>query len=179
MMTLMLCAAFIVWIVRRPHAPEVTLQGMEFQRLGIGAGSDATGVPTEVINLESRVDMTFRNPSKYFKMFSSPINLQLSYLGVPIASGRVPEFLTDAKAGRPLRVRVKSVLIPLYGAGPILEALREDQSTVRLTLTGSIDSHVNLVGQFLTRHFTETIHCDIVLNLGNLHVISSDCFPCS
>lgn len=62
---------------------------MEFRRFNVLQGYDRTGVPTDMVSLESMVRLAFYNPSKHYGAFVSGADVGLSYLPRPIAHGQV------------------------------------------------------------------------------------------
>ena len=64
-------------------------QDIEFLEFALIHGSDRSQVPTDMLLVDSNVTLSFHNPSRYFHIEFSPTLLALSYLGVPIAHGKV------------------------------------------------------------------------------------------
>jgi hypothetical protein len=62
---------------------------VEFRRFNVQQGYDRTGVPTDMVSLESVVRMSFSNPSRHYGAFVSGATVGLSYLPRPIAHGQV------------------------------------------------------------------------------------------
>lgn len=64
-------------------------QSVTFEQFKIQAGSDSTGVGTDMISVNSTVKFTFRNTGTFFGVHVSPKPLDLSYSQITIASGTV------------------------------------------------------------------------------------------
>lgn len=64
-------------------------QNIVFEDLNIQAGNDATGVPTDMLSLNSTVKILYRNPATFFGVHVTATPLQLHYYQLNIASGQV------------------------------------------------------------------------------------------
>jgi len=73
----------IVWLAN-------VLQRVEFRKFHVMQGYDRTGVPTEILSLQSMVHLTFRNPSKHYATLVSPSSsITFSYLPRQLAHVQV------------------------------------------------------------------------------------------
>ncbi|CAL8101900.1 unnamed protein product [Prunus armeniaca] len=81
--------SLILWGASKPMKPKITMKSVTFEQFKIQAGSDATGVATDMISVNSTVKFTFRNTGTFFGMHVSPKPLDLSYSQITIASGTV------------------------------------------------------------------------------------------
>jgi hypothetical protein len=68
------------------------LQSITFEQFRIQAGSDSTGVATDMISVNSTVKMTYRNKGTFFGVRVTSTPLDLSYSEITIASGNVSQF---------------------------------------------------------------------------------------
>lgn len=74
------------------------LQSIKFEQFKIQAGSDYTGVATDMISMNATVKFTFRNTGTFFGVHVTSTPLDLSYSQITIASGTVSlkhSFLID------------------------------------------------------------------------------------
>lgn len=65
-------------------------QSIVFENLNVQSGNDGTGVPTDMLSLNSTVRMLYRNPATFFGVHVTSTPLQLSYYQLTLASGQVP-----------------------------------------------------------------------------------------
>lgn len=63
-----------------------------FEKFNIQAGMDNTGVPTDMLSLNSTVKISYRNPATFFGVHVSSTPLELYYYQLKVASGRVSSF---------------------------------------------------------------------------------------
>lgn len=68
-------------------------QGFQLNRLEEHLGYDERGVPTTVLNINSTALLTLQNPSKYFEMHFHDVYTTLFYSEVPIAKGKVEDYI--------------------------------------------------------------------------------------
>jgi len=64
-----------------------------FENLNVQSGNDGTGVPTDMLSLNSTVRILYRNPATFFGVHVTSTPLHLSYYQLAIASGQVPTYL--------------------------------------------------------------------------------------
>lgn len=69
------------------------MQGMVFESFNVQAGIDASGVPTDMLTLNSTVRIFFRNPSTFFGVHVTATPFQLHYYDLEVASGQVSQCL--------------------------------------------------------------------------------------
>lgn len=67
----------------------MVLQSIKFEQFKIQAGSDFTGVATDMITMNSTVKMIYRNTGTFFGVHVSSTPIDLSYSQITIASGTV------------------------------------------------------------------------------------------
>lgn len=73
---------------------EFHLQSIKFENFVIQAGSDNTGVATDMVTMNSTVKLTFRNTATFFGVHVTSTPLDLSYSQITFGSGSVssPKF---------------------------------------------------------------------------------------
>lgn len=64
-------------------------QNIVFENFNVQAGMDGTGVPTDMLTLNSTVKIFFRNPATFFGVHVTSTPLQLYYYDLKVASGLV------------------------------------------------------------------------------------------
>ncbi|CAN8327702.1 unnamed protein product [Cochlearia groenlandica] len=82
----------VLWGVSRSFSPIVTVKEIVLESLNVQSGTDASGVLTDMLTLNSTVKILYRNPSTFFTFHVTSSPLQLSYLQLIIASGRIINF---------------------------------------------------------------------------------------
>jgi len=65
------------------------LQSIKFDDLRVQAGSDATGVTTDMITMNSTLKFTYRNTGTFFGVHVTATPVELYYSDIVIASGDV------------------------------------------------------------------------------------------
>ena len=64
-------------------------QHIVFRRFDIQSGNDRTGVPTDMLTLNSTVRIVYRNPATFFGVHVTSTPLELHYYELKVASGEV------------------------------------------------------------------------------------------
>lgn len=72
-------------------------QSITLQQLQIQAGSDSTGVATDMITVNSTVKLLYRNTGSFFGIHVMPSPVDLSFSQLTIASGSVSSQLYDRR----------------------------------------------------------------------------------
>ena len=67
----------------------VDKQSIVFENFYIQAGNDHSGVPTDMLSLNSTVKILYRNPATFFGVHVTATPLQLQYYQLQLASGQV------------------------------------------------------------------------------------------
>ena len=65
------------------------LQSIVFDQFVIQAGTDHSGVATELVSMNSTVKLTFRNTATFFGVHVTSTPLDLSYSQLTVATGTV------------------------------------------------------------------------------------------
>jgi len=65
------------------------LQSIKFDDVRVQAGSDPTGVATDMITMNSTLKFTYRNTGTFFGVHVTATPVELSYSDIVIASGNV------------------------------------------------------------------------------------------
>ncbi len=80
-------------------------QNIVFENFYIQAGSDDSGVPTDMLSLNSTVKILYRNPATFFGVHVTATPIQLQYYQLQLASGRVSKSLNS------LQIRINFLLL--------------------------------------------------------------------
>lgn len=64
-------------------------QSIKFERFMVQAGSDATGVSTDMMSMNATVKFTFQNTAMFFGVHVSSTPVAISYSQLTIGSGDV------------------------------------------------------------------------------------------
>lgn len=67
------------------------LQSITVERFVIQAGSDYTGVATDMVSMNSTVKFTFRNTATFFGLHVTSTPLALTYSQLTLATGTVSQ----------------------------------------------------------------------------------------
>ncbi|KAG8632636.1 hypothetical protein MANES_18G038901v8 [Manihot esculenta] len=81
--------SLILWGASKPQKPKITMKSITFEQFSIQAGSDSTGVATDMITVNSTVKMIYRNTGTFFGVHVTSTPVDLSYSEITIASGNV------------------------------------------------------------------------------------------
>lgn len=63
-----------------------------FQSFNVQAGMDVTGVPTDMLNLNSTVRVFYRNPATFFGVHVTSTPIEIHYYQLMVATGYVSLF---------------------------------------------------------------------------------------
>ncbi|XP_016505564.1 uncharacterized protein LOC107823438 [Nicotiana tabacum] len=163
--------ALVLWGASRPQKPKITMRSIKFERFGIQAGSDNSGVATDMISMNATVKFVYRNTATFFGVHvtSSPVDLSFSEL--ILGSGAMKKFHQSRKSQRVVAVSVIGNKIPLYGSGASLSTPKgATTQPVPLKLNFKIRSRAYVLGQLVKPKFYKTIDCLITLNTQKLNV---------
>ncbi|WCJ35439.1 Late embryogenesis abundant (LEA) hydroxyproline-rich glycoprotein family [Euphorbia peplus] len=114
--------SLILWGAAKPQKPKITMKSITFEHFTIQAGSDATGVATDMISVNSTVKMIYRNTGTFFGVHVTSSPVDLSYTQIVLASGAVKKFYQSRKSQRSVSISVMGNKIPLYGSGATLSS---------------------------------------------------------
>ncbi|KAL3576619.1 hypothetical protein D5086_021902 [Populus alba] len=71
-----------------------------FEQFRIQAGSDSTGVATDMISVNSTVRMTYRNKGTFFGVHVTSTPMDLSYSEITLVPGSIKKFYQSRKSQR-------------------------------------------------------------------------------
>ncbi|XP_019152678.1 PREDICTED: uncharacterized protein LOC109149390 [Ipomoea nil] len=166
--------ALILWGASRPQKPKISMKTITFESLAVQAGSDNTGVSTDMISLNSTVKFLYRNTATFFGVHVTSSPVDLSFSEITIGSGSLKKFYQSRKSQRTVVVSVVGNKIPLYGSGASLSPPTGTAAQpVSLKLSFVLKSRAYVLGKLVKPKFIKKIECSIVLDPRKLnHPIS-------
>lgn len=163
--------SLILWGASKPQKPKITVKSITFENLLVQAGSDSTGVATEMISMNSTVKLIFRNTATFFGVHVSSTPVDLSYYQITIGSGTIKKFYQSRKSQRLVSVSVMGDKIPLYGSGASLSSSSGMTTLpVPVKLNFVVRSRGNVLGKLVSPKFHKEIECSINYVQKNLNV---------
>ncbi|KAL3603814.1 hypothetical protein D5086_004673 [Populus alba] len=163
--------SLILWGASKPQKPKITMKSITFEQFRIQAGSDSTGVATDMISVNSTVKMTYRNKGTFFGVRVASTPLDLSYSEITIASGNIKKFYQSRKSQRPVAISVISNKIPLYGSGAGLSSSTGTTTLpVPLKMNFVVRSRAYVLGKLVKTKFNRKIECDFTFDPKKLNV---------
>ncbi|KAL6007625.1 hypothetical protein ACLOJK_033124 [Asimina triloba] len=163
--------SLILWGASRPQKPQITMKSITFESFFIQAGTDASGVPTDMMSMNSTVKLTFRNTATFFGIHVTSTPLDLSYSQLTIASGPMKKFYQSRKSQRSVTVVVTGNKIPLYGGGATFSSSSTGQVTVPvpLDLSFMVRSRGYVLGKLVKPKFYIKVDCSVVFDQKKLN----------
>ncbi|KAK4759838.1 hypothetical protein SAY87_022969 [Trapa incisa] len=160
--------SLILWGASRGYRPEMIVKNVVFESFNIQAGNDPSGVPTDMLTLNSTVRISYRNPATFFGVHVTATPLQLHYYQLEVATGHMKKFYQSRKSQRAVITMVAGHQVPLYGGVSFLSNAREHFPTVAvpLNLTFVMRSKAYILGKLVKSKFYRRIRCPITLQ-GN------------
>ncbi|KAG4207657.1 hypothetical protein ERO13_A03G076300v2 [Gossypium hirsutum] len=163
--------SLILWGASRSQKPKITMKSIRFEQFKIQAGSDFTGVATDMITMNSTVKMIYRNTGTFFGVHVTSTPLDLSFAQITIASGTMKKFHQSRKSQRSLTVIVMGNKVPLYGSGASLSSSTGTTSLpVSLKLGFVVRSRAYVLGKLVKPKFYKKIECDVTFDPKKLNV---------
>ncbi|XP_059279338.1 uncharacterized protein LOC132033390 [Lycium ferocissimum] len=163
--------SLILWGASRSQKPKITMRNIKFESFRIQAGSDNSGVATDMISMNATVKFRYRNTATFFGVHvtSSPVDLSFSEL--TIGSGAMKKFYQSRKSQRVVAVSVIGNKIPLYGSGSTLSTPKGATTLpVPLKLNFKLRSRAYVLGKVVKPKFYKTIDCLITFNSQKLNI---------
>ncbi|KAK6792750.1 hypothetical protein RDI58_011831 [Solanum bulbocastanum] len=157
--------ALILWGASRPQKPKITMRTIKFDHFGIQAGSDATGVATDMISMNATVKFLYRNTASFFGVHVTSSPFDVSFSELTIGSGAMKKFYQSRKSQRVVAVSVIGNKIPLYGGGASLSTPSgATPLPVPLKLNFKLRSRAYVLGKVVKPKFYKTIDCLLTLH---------------
>lgn len=157
--------SLVLWGASKPMKPKITMKSIKFDHVRVQAGSDSTGVATDMITMNSTVKFKYRNTGTFFGVHVTSTPLDLSYSEIKIASGIMHKFYQSRKSQRTVSVAVMGNKIPLYGSGASLSSTTGVPAVpVQLKLNFVVRSRAYVLGKLVKPKFYRRIACSITLD---------------
>ncbi|XP_044474773.1 uncharacterized protein LOC123202744 [Mangifera indica] len=163
--------SLILWGASKPQKPKITMKSITFEQFTVQAGSDFTGVATDMITVNSTVKLIYRNTGTFFGVHVTSTPLDLIYSQISVASGSINAFYQSRKSQRTVTVVVAGNMIPLYGTGAGLSS-SSGTTTVpaALNLNLAVRSRANVLGKLVKTKFYRKIHCSVTYDPKKINV---------
>ncbi|KAJ6310916.1 hypothetical protein OIU76_015604 [Salix suchowensis] len=147
----------------KAYKPEILVKSMVFENFYVQAGNDQTGVPTDMLSLNSTVKIHYRNPATFFAVHVTSTPLEIHYFQLKLASGQMKKFSQPRKSRRTVVTVVHGSQVPLYGGVPHLADAREhvNKAAVPLNLTFSLRSRAYILGRLVKSKFSMRVRCTL------------------
>ncbi|KAI3465341.1 hypothetical protein Pfo_022004 [Paulownia fortunei] len=163
--------ALILWGASKPQKPKITMMSIKFERFMVQAGSDDTGVSTDMMSMNATVKFNFRNTATFFGVHVSSTPVAVSYSQLTIGSGDIKKFYQRRKGAKNVTVIVIGDKIPLYGSGASLSTPTGMTTLpVPLKLDFTVRSRAYVLGKLVKPRFYKKIECSIVFDAKKLNV---------
>lgn len=163
--------ALILYGASKPQKPKLTMKSITFERFAIQAGSDSTGVATDMVSMNSTVKFTFRNTATFFGLHVTSTPLDLSFSQIALGSGTIKKFYQSRKSQRLVTVSVVGDKIPLYGSGQWLKSSKgAPTAAVPLKLNFVVRSRAYVLGKLVKPKFYDKIECDVTFDPKKINV---------
>ncbi|GAB2267792.1 hypothetical protein Dimus_002768 [Dionaea muscipula] len=149
-------------------------QRMVFMDFTVQAGMDSTGVPTDMLSLNSTVRILYKNPATFFGVHVTSTPFELHYYQLKVASGLMKPFYQRRQTERNSTTVVQGVQVPLYGAVAAVgdartgDQIQKDSVSVDLNLTFTLRSRAYILGRLVKSKFYRHVRCPITLDGSQL-----------
>ncbi|PON61521.1 Late embryogenesis abundant protein [Trema orientale] len=162
--------SLILWGASKSYKPQVVVEHIVFRRFNIQAGNDRTGVPTDMLSLNSTVRMLYKNPGTFFGVHVTSTPLELHYYELKVASGQMKKFYQRRKSHRKVVTVVLGNQVPLYGGLSVVGGARDniEKVVVPLKLSFKLRSRAYILGQLVKSKFYTKIQCSVTLRGSKL-----------
>ncbi|XP_076944231.1 uncharacterized protein LOC143614786 [Bidens hawaiensis] len=163
--------ALILYGAAKPQKPKLTMTSITFERFVVQAGSDFTGVATDMVSMNSTVKFTFRNTATFFGLHVTSTPLDLTFSQISVGSGTIKKFYQSRKSQRLLKVSVIGDKVPLYGSGQLLKSSKGiPTAPVPLKLGFVIRSRGYVLGKLVKPKFYDRVECSIAFDPNKINV---------
>ncbi|EXB95371.1 hypothetical protein L484_014344 [Morus notabilis] len=172
--------SLILWGASKSYKPQVVVEHVVFRRFSIQAGNDRTGVPTDMLTMNSTVRIFYRNPGTFFGVHVTSTPLEFHYYELKVASGQMKKFYQQRKSHRTTVTTVLGSQVPLYGGLSVIGGARDniDNMVVPLNLTFVVRSRAYILGKLVKSKFYRRVRCPVTLKgnkLGNPFKMVDSC----
>ncbi|XP_076949383.1 uncharacterized protein LOC143622009 [Bidens hawaiensis] len=163
--------ALILYGAAKPQKPKLTMTSITFERFLVQAGSDFTGVATDMVSMNSTVKFTFRNTATFFGLHVTSTPLDLTFSQISVGSGTIKKFYQSRKSQRLMKVSVIGDKVPLYGSGQLLKSSKGiPTAPVPLKLRFVVRSRGYVLGKLVKPKFYHRIECSVAFDPNKINV---------
>lgn len=157
--------SLILWGAGRSYKPKIIVENVVFRSFNIQAGMDQTGVPTDMLSLNSTIRILYRNPATFFGVHVSSTPVEFYYYQLKVASGQMKEFYQSRKSQRSIVMVVLGHQVPLYGGVSVVGGAKDhlEKVAVPLNLTFVMRSRGYILGRLVKVKFLKSIRCPVIL----------------
>lgn len=172
--------SLILWGASKSYKPKVFVKNIVFENFYIQAGSDNSGVSTDMLSLNSTVKILYRNPATFFGVHVTATPIQLQYYQLQLASGRMKKFYQSRKSQRSVVTVVLGHQVPLYGGVSVISYERKhlEKVVIPMNLTFVMRSRAYILGRLVKSKFYRRVRCSVTLRgnrLGKPHNMTNSC----
>ncbi|CAI9769779.1 unnamed protein product [Fraxinus pennsylvanica] len=162
--------SLILWAASVPYKPKIIVKNIAFENFNVQAGMDGTGVPTDMLTLNSTVKILYRNPATFFGVHVTSSPLEFHYYDLKLASGHMKNFYQSRKSQRTVIALIQGYQVPLYGGIPVLNGAKGhlESVAVPLNLTFIMRSRAYILGRLVNPKFYRSILCEVTLRSNHL-----------
>lgn len=160
--------SLILWAASIPYKPKVFVKSMVFDNFNVQSGMDATGVPTDMLTLNTTVRIFYRNPATFFGVHVTVTPIEIHYFQLKLASGFVKKFYQSRKSQRVIVAQVLGYQMPLYGGvSPFNAAIGHLKNVVvPVNVTFVMRSRAYILDRLVKPKFYKNVLCQVTLR-GN------------
>ncbi|KAF5791714.1 putative Late embryogenesis abundant protein [Helianthus annuus] len=163
--------ALVLWAAAKPQKPDVVMRSISFDEFVVNAGADASGVATEMVNMNATIRFNFRNRGTFFGVHVSSTPLDLAYTELTLASGTIKKFYQSRKGHRLVSVNLQGRGVPLYGGGVNWSSQNGKLTApVPLNLNFTVKAKAYVLGKLVKPKFHRKISCAIVYKPTKVNV---------
>ncbi|KAL2476921.1 Late embryogenesis abundant protein [Forsythia ovata] len=162
--------SLILWAASVPYKPKIIVKNIAFENFNVQAGMDGTGVPTDMLTLNSTVKILYRNTATFFGVHVTSTPIEFHYFDLKLASGHMKKFYQSRKSQRTVIALVQGYQVPLYGGIPVLSGAKGhlESVSVPLNLTFVMRSRAYILGRLVKPKFYRSILCEVTLRSNHL-----------
>ncbi|KAL1811632.1 hypothetical protein ACET3Z_021697 [Daucus carota] len=162
--------SLVLWAAGTSYPPEIYVKRLVFERFNVQSGMDISGVPTDMLSINSTVKIFYRNTGTFFGVDVKIAPIQLWYFQRNLAHGHKVKFHQRRKTQRTIITSVSAYQLPLYGAVPGLSSRNggHDNISLPLNLTIGVRSRAYVLGKLVKPKFYRTIRCQVTLHGSKL-----------
>ncbi|KAK4401343.1 hypothetical protein Sango_0875000 [Sesamum angolense] len=162
--------SLILWAASLAYKPRIIVKSISFENFNVQAGMDATGVPTDMLTLNSTVKIFYRNPSTFFGVHVTSTPLELHYFDLKVASGHMRKLYQSRRSDSKVIAVVEGHQVPLYGGIPVLNSAKgnPESMSVPLNLTFVVRSRAYILGRLVKPKFYLSILCGVTMRGNHL-----------